>query len=266
MPYDYTKKDIVKSLHKLNISKGDILFSHFNLGFFGIPEGGMTEENLFNIFYEAIFEVIGKNGVLVVPTFTYSFKSNSSDYIFDYDNDATSMGFFPEMIRKHPRSIRTLDPIFSCSLIGNIKKLFPNNIITSTEILGDGSIWDIMLKKKAKLCNFNLSSGFSTFLHYCEKKCNVPYRKNFTFSGITKVNDASHIQHNVTFFARDLSLKYDYDTKEYSKYMIDNGYEKRVKLGRGSIVVTSYHDSYNAFNELYNINPYFFTKQKKELV
>jgi len=261
--YTYNKKDVISALQDVGIKRGDILFSHFNLGFYGIPEGGMTESNIFSIFYEAIFDIIGDDGLLVVPNFTYSFNSLNNNGIFDYENSKSKMGFFPEMIRKQDKSIRTFDPIFSCSLIGNVKKLLPQNII-STELFGIGSIWEYLLKNNAKLCNFNLDVGFSTFLHYCEKVCNVPYRKNLKFSGTSIINERK-IFHSVDYFCRANTSTYKAETREYSEYVKEKKTANYSKVARGELVSMKVNDSLDIFKEMFHYNNYFLTVEKKKI-
>jgi aminoglycoside 3-N-acetyltransferase len=258
----YNKKDIVNALKDVGVKQGDILFSHSNLGFFGLPEGGLNEENIFSIFYDAIFDVIGDDGLLVVPTFTYSFNSLNNKGVFDYENSESKMGFFPEMIRKREDSIRTFDPLFSCSLNGNTEKLFSQNII-STECFGEGSIWELLLKNNAKLCNFNLDVGFSTFLHYCEKVCNVPYRKNIKFSGTSIMRDKT-ISHTVDYFCRENVSIYEAETQEYSDFVKNRKKANYSIVARGEIVTMNIKDSLDIFKEMYDDNPYFFTKEKKK--
>jgi aminoglycoside 3-N-acetyltransferase len=250
----YTKSDIVGALREVGIKKGDIIFSHMNLGFFGIPDGGLTEERLFKFFYEAIFEVLGDEGLLIVPTFTYSFTKGE---IFDPDGTPSKMGLFPEMLRKLKGSVRTLDPIFSVCLHGNIKKLFKNgNVIISTECFGKGSIWDFMLQKKAKICNFNLDAG-STFIHYVEKLFNVPYRYDKDFEGIT-ILQGKEIPHRVTYFVRDLN--YFPNFPKFDRFVREKGYAKMARVGRGSIVSISCQDVYKAFKEMYEKDRYALAK------
>lgn len=250
----YTMKDIIEALKRVGIRRGDIVFSHMNLGFFGIPEGGLTEENLFRLFYEAIFEVLGEEGLLIVPTFTYSFTKGE---IFDPDNSPSKMGLFPERLRKLNGSVRTLDPIFSVCLHGNIRKLFNNgNVIISTECFGKGSIWDFMLQKEAKICNFNLDAG-STFIHYVEKLFEVPYRYDKEFEGVT-VLQGKRIHHKVTYFVR--SLNYLPDFPKFDRFVKEGGYAKITKLGRGSIVCLSCQDVYKAFKEMYEKDRYALAK------
>lgn len=241
----YNQQDIEQSLKDIGIKKGNILFSHMNLGFFGIAEGGMTEDNLFEIFYNAIFNVIGQEGVLIVPTFTYSFTSDEK--YFDVDNTISKMGFFAEKLRKLPNSIRTNEPMFSVAIAGNIKKIFPDRVVVSDECFGKNSIWDIMYKNNAKICNFNFDAG-STYIHYVEKMHNVDYRFDKEFFGVTKVNSIN-IERAVTFFCR--KLEYIPDFTKFDKYVKENNIAKTCKLGRGIVLSISCEDTYNTFTKLY---------------
>jgi len=241
----YNQQDIEQSLINIGIKKGDILFSHMNLGFFGIAEGGMTEENLFNIFYNAIFNVIGKEGILIVPTFTYSFTSEEK--YFDEQTSASKMGFFAERLRKLSSSVRTKEPMFSVAIAGNIKKIFPNKVVVSEECFGKNSIWDIMHKNNAKICNFNFDAG-STYIHYVEKTHNVDYRFDKVFSGKIKEN-SKNIDKTVTFFCR--KLEYFPDFTKFDKYVKENNIAKTHKLGRGIVLSISCGDTYNTFTKLY---------------
>ena len=240
----YNQEDIEQSLAEIGIKKGDILFSHMNLGFFGIPEGGMTENNLFEIFYKAIFNVLGDEGILIVPTFTYSFTSNKK---FDINNSSSQMGFFAEKLRKLPNTIRTIEPMFSVSIAGNIKKIFPNKIEVSNQCFGKDSIWDLMYLNNAKICNFNVDSA-STFIHYVEKMHNVNYRFDKLFTGIIKDNEREYSS-EVLFFCR--KLEYIPDFTKFDKYVRNNLIALSTKLGRGSIVTISCQDVFNTFSVLY---------------
>ncbi len=241
----YNQENIEESLINLGIKRGDILFSHMNLGFFGIPEGGMSKDNLFNLFYNAIFNVIGDDGVLIVPTFTYSFSSKNK--VFNVETTPSKMGFFAEKLRNLSNSVRTNEPMFSVAIVGNIKKIFPNGVNVSNECFGDNSIWDIMYKNNAKICNFNFDAG-STFIHYVEKQHNVDYRYDKLFSGLIKKN-RKEIKSNVKFFCR--KLEYLPEFTKFDKYVKDNNIAKTTKLGRGSIVMITTNDTFDTFSLLY---------------
>ena len=74
MNYHYTYQDLKEAFIAVGLKKGDLVFSHSNIGFFGVPEGKKSDDNAFNTILDALFDVIGEIGTLVVPTFTYSFS------------------------------------------------------------------------------------------------------------------------------------------------------------------------------------------------
>jgi aminoglycoside 3-N-acetyltransferase len=71
--YDYTLEDIARSLREAGICRGDSIFIHSNIGFFGALRDAQSPEEYYLAFKKAIFSVIGSAGTLVVPTFSYSF-------------------------------------------------------------------------------------------------------------------------------------------------------------------------------------------------
>ena len=79
---DYSKKDILIALRNAGIDKSDDILVHSNLGFFGKLDGNKESVDYCQSFAEAIFDIIGEEGTLIVPTFTYSFCWNE---IFDLE-------------------------------------------------------------------------------------------------------------------------------------------------------------------------------------
>ena len=65
---DYSKKDILIALRNAGLVKGDDILVHSNLGFFGKLDGNKESVDYCQAFAEAIFDVIGNEGTLIVPT------------------------------------------------------------------------------------------------------------------------------------------------------------------------------------------------------
>src|SRR5262245_36521779 len=112
--HDYTCNDLKAALDRLPLEKGDVVFCHSNLGFFGRAEGVTDSYGLCEMFFDAIMERIGSNGTLCVPTFTYSF-SKAQPEVFDIANTAApKMGMFAEWVRvEHGKMRRSFDPCYS---------------------------------------------------------------------------------------------------------------------------------------------------------
>ncbi len=251
----FSKKDVERALEDLGVGYGDVIFSHMALWPFGRPQGCSTVLDIFYTFYEAIFNVIGEKGLLIVPTFTYSFCKGE---IFDVENSSSNMGIFPETLRKMDGSLRTFDPIFSVCLHGNIGKIFPSgNYIISTECFGEGSIWDLMLKANAKICNFGLDSA-STFIHYVEKRLEVPYRYDKTFWGYSIFNKVK-ILHSVIYFVRD--LKFEPDFVKFHNIALERKYAQMQKVGRGIISLITCKDTFNVVKEVVEEDTYGLVKR-----
>ena len=70
---EYEYNDIVYALRNVGLEKGDSVFIHSNLGFFGKMKDATVSDDYNNFFKNAIFEIIGENGTLITPTFHFHF-------------------------------------------------------------------------------------------------------------------------------------------------------------------------------------------------
>lgn len=245
----YTKEDIIDSLSKAGVRHGDIIFTHSNLGFFGKIENLRSMEEYCSIFFEAIFEVIGDAGTLVVPTFSYSFFNNE---IFDVDKTPSKMGAFSEYVRLKPSSIRSIDPNFSVSAIGKNAIALTENV--SNYSFGKESFFDRFHQMNGVICNLNFDSG-STFIHFVEKDLGVYYRYDKGFNG-TIVHGGE--EYEATFYHFVYSLDKPEDRANFVKFnqvCLDKGIVQMYKLGRGMISCISAKDTYDIIKEMLVENP-----------
>ncbi|MEW6044790.1 MAG: AAC(3) family N-acetyltransferase [Thermoproteota archaeon] len=245
--HDYSYEDIVKSLRNVGLVKGDKIFIHSNIGFFGRLKDSSTTDDYYKKFKNAIIEVIGNEGTFVVPTFSYSFTKNE---IFDVNNTPGVCGIFSEMVRKDPQAVRSVDPNFSVASIGPDSKFFTENMPRHS--FGLDSFWDRFLRKNGKICNFNFDAG-STFFHYVEKVLAVPYRYDKEFSGTLLLNKTSS---NASW----IHFVFDHDKKnlwpnfeKFDKKARSLGLVKISNLGKGQITCVTARDTFNLIqNELKN--------------
>ena len=83
LDYDYSIKDVSKALEDIEVSKGDHLFIHSNLGYLGKPEGGLNTRNIGDSIYQGIKNVVGDEGTICVPAFPILFVKVSLQFKFD---------------------------------------------------------------------------------------------------------------------------------------------------------------------------------------
>ena len=249
--FDYKKIDIIRALKKVGLKSGDSFFTHSNIGFFGRLENCNCIENLYQAFKEAIFEVIGKTGTLVVPTFSYSYCKKE---IFDKKTTQSTCGILSEMIRLDKDSLRSDDANFSVCSIGKLAKYFTKN--SSEYSFGKNSFWERFISVNGKICNFNFDAG-STFFHYIERTQKVSYRYDKPFYGKSLIEN-KEIDGVFYHYCRDLSLQNTYpDNVKFDKKMKVLGLVKSVNLGKGQIVLVTSRDTFDIIASELKTNPTF---------
>ncbi|GLX77642.1 N-acetyltransferase [Thalassotalea insulae] len=247
--HDYTQQDISNALKNIGISKGDILFSHSNVGFFGIPKGLRSHENIFNTLLDGVFDVIGAEGTLVVPTFTYS---HSNGLPFDVDNTPSTCGFFTEMLRKHPGACRSLDANISVAAIGQKAMELTQNLPQNS--YGEDSFFDRFYKANGIICNFNFDAG-STFIHYVERCLKVPYRYDKTFEGMV-IQQGKIFNKKSIIWVRDLELKNsEANFEKFNSLAVNTLKYKKCNVGRGMIGAISAKDTFELIKQNIKSSP-----------
>jgi len=251
---DYSMEDIVKALQNVGIHYGDNIFIHSNIGFFGRLDGANDSESYYRIFKDAIFEVIGDDGTLVVPTFSYSFCWNE---VFDKEKTPGICGIFSEIVRMDSQSLRSDDANFSIAAIGKNAEYFTKD--APAHSFGDKSFWERFLKCDGKFCNFNYDSA-STFIHYVEKLLDVEYRYDKKFPG-KFISKSKEIDSAFYHFVCDLDKPENGpDFTKFDKCSKELGIAKIADLGRGQIVSISAKDTLELIKNEINKNPGFLIK------
>lgn len=251
--FDFTKEDIRNSLKNVGLVQGDSIFVHSNLGFFGTLDEINSKDDYCQSFKEAIFDVIGSNGTLIVPTFTYSFCNKEN---FDPAKTPSICGMFTEWIRTKTNCIRSEDANYSIAAIGQNAVFFTQD--PPPHSFGENSFWARFLAKNGKFCNFNFDSA-STFSHYVEKSLNVPYRYDKEFNGLVIKNNQSS-KKSFFHFVRELKPEYEPQFEKFNQAAFKQNMVKTSNLGKGQIVCISASDSFNLIkNELIK-DPFFLVK------
>ena len=253
-PADYTTDDLRKALQNLPLAKGDILFGHSNLGFFGRPAEVNGSDALCEMFLDVIMERLGGNGTLIVPTFTYSFPRQQ---IFDPQNTPSGMGMFAEWIRRHPDARRSVDPSYSVAAIGanaeSLTRDSPENSFAKDGFFGR------FLAAEGKILNLNFDAG-STFLHFVERELGCSYRFDKTFEGVIEIGGNKRMAKN-TIYVRYLSSPATepvfeaFDTLARSKKLYVTN-----QLGRCEMGTIAARDCFELLRNTLPVRPWLLTK------
>jgi len=176
----YNKKNIVNSLKKAGLKKGQVIFINTELFKFGNLYEAKNKNHYFKIFFDSIYKIIGKNGTMA--TNTYSFQTLRYNEKFIYEKTKCTSGEFSEYIRKKRGSLRSHHPVFSVTAIGKYKKYLCSN--NSFHNYGHNSPYQRFLELDGKVLNLAMDPCLNPFLHVAEFLAGVP----FYYNKLTKVN------------------------------------------------------------------------------
>ena len=251
--FDYTSKGIVQALKKVGLRKGMDVFIHSNLPFFGKPNFEFNLKNIDNFFLKQIKNIIGKNGNIVVPAFTYSYCNNQ---IYDPKKVNKKMGKFSEVVQLDKNSKRSNDPIFSVSVIGNKANYYTD--FKDNNCFGKKSFWSKFLKNNGYILGLNFGIACTIFHHF-EWLVQAPYRFEKKFTGTTKIKNKKIVTDSI-FFCRDLNNNHSLGNfipieRDSLKHKI----KKISFLGKGYISLSSSKKAFKLFKKKYELNKYYLT-------
>ena len=236
----------------LKIKKGDKIIIHSNTA--GILQFyKKNKEDLCKIFISYLKKYIGRNGVIIIPTYNYQFTKNND---FNIQTTKSEVGYFSNYLIQKNWDKRTLDPVFSHIIFGKISKFYFKNI--NTEAFGKDSIFSSFQKNNFKIFCFCCSPNNITFLHFIENILKVSYRfvKRFTGNLIYKGYKKKIIyKYNVGKKSLDYSIK----EKNIAK-ILNNKEFKRKKFGKFECYLFESNALIKKLSKILEKNEYYLIK------
>ena len=253
----YDRSTFADALRMVGLAPGMVVMSHANVGFFGMPAEGRTPQAVFDTILGAFLDVLGPDGTLVVPTFTYSFARGQ---IFDPEATPSTCGMFSEMLRRHPQAVRSTDPQYSIAAIGRLAVELTRN--PPEDSFGEDCFFARLLQHRGIICNLNFDAG-ATFLHFIEKLLRVPYRYNKEFPGTIRHNGHEQRLRSV-IYVQDLNQPQTIAAFEaFDALAKQAGKVRSTTLGRGTILAMATEDAHQLMAETLPTRPYLMIMAEK---
>lgn len=171
-------------LHNLGIKKGDSVMMHCSYKSLG-------EKLAPNEFFDAFLEILGEEGTLILPAFSYE-TVNYENPFFDIKKTPSCVGFLPEYFRTtYAGTKRSVHATHSCSVIGkNADYLVKNHELDLTPV-GENSPISKLPELNGKILILGSHPDHNTTLHGVEEKGNAPYifDRSSTISYVLKCGD-----------------------------------------------------------------------------
>ena len=219
--------EIENSLRTAGLEKGDICMLHSKLTDIGVPDRSLLRSKQLLPSLISCFEnVLGREGTLVIPSFSYSFCKGE---IFDQQNTPTTVGVLNEYFRKQEGTIRSSHPIFSVCARGPAAK---DIVRVDDDSFGSNSCFGNITRLNGKILTFGTDLRHATYFHYPEQIFGVPYRFIKEFPG-TRIIDGKPESATATFNVRRLNYEIIADTSDSS--IVCRHLRKTEMLGEAQI-------------------------------
>ena len=239
---------LIEILKALGIQEGDTICVHSDLLPFGkykVPKGQYEQA-----YVDALLEVIGDEGTLIMPTFSYSFCKNE---VYNVKDTKSTVGSLTEYFRKLPTVTRTLDPIFSFAVCGKNKEKY---LDIGEECFSRDSMYGKLVDDKAKMVFLGAEKGF-TFNHFMEATMQVPYRFMKRFHGTIVDGEKEYIVYR-DYYVRHLDRPSIPSRTKLKEFLQENEILKTIRIGSATISCAECDKWFAIASEQYKTNPYYF--------
>jgi aminopeptidase-like protein/aminoglycoside N3'-acetyltransferase len=233
-----TKPYLIDEFRALGMAAGDTIFVHSAYSTLSRAPGGV--EGGPQTVIDAILDVVGPEGTLIMPTFNYDFLRGTP---WDIRTTPSQMGALTELVRSDPRAKRMFHAIYSMAAIGrHADELAAHR---SGDCFGETTIFSKFREWNAKILILGLAYSKSiTFLHHCEQAAGVDYRFLKEFKGTAidaqgKPQDVSY-----TMFVRDVERGVVLDFEPIGA-LLDSQVVAIRKIGLGDCRLMKCNDVFN---------------------
>ena len=159
-------------LKTLGINSGDTVMMHSSFKSLG---GGISPAE----FFECLLEVLGEEGTLILPSFSYS-TVNYNNPLFDKQNTPSCVGFLPEFFRTQVSGVkRSLHATHSCCVIGKNADFLIKDHEKDLTPVGKNSPITKLPNLNGKILFLGAHPDHNTAFHGIEEKGNAPYIFDF---------------------------------------------------------------------------------------
>ena len=143
---------------KASASKKDTIFTYQSLRRLGLPDGKQSIDRASAYLQEAITEMLGDQGTLHVPSYTYCIGRHE---VYDVNETPFTVGPFTEFFRTIPAAIRSKDPMPAMSGTGPEAKKYLTNLPQT--VFGNDSVYDRISHSKTWVVMIALDLYFETY-------------------------------------------------------------------------------------------------------
>jgi aminoglycoside 3-N-acetyltransferase len=232
------KSDVICLFKNIGVRQGDTMFIHSD-ALVTIDICGNNFNKKAETLIDAMIEVVGENGTIVFPTFTYSATKGE---VFNLNETKSEVGALSEFFRNRKNVKRSLHPVFSVAAIGSKKELFANSIVD--DCFGEKTCFDLLFKLNAWIFTMGCSFDRITFIHYIDQKLKVDHRYFKSFPAFIDTG-LERISIDLQYYVRDLNRQTTTKLDSLKNQLKNEKHLIEFEIGRSLITGVKAIDFYN---------------------
>lgn len=173
-----TVEQIKKDLRDLGVKKGDIVMLHASLSQIGYVEGGA------DAVLDAVLDVLGEEGTLMVPTFTYSYDLREGAEAFDKTSTPScGNGILADTLWQRKEAFRSDHPAYSVAAVGTQAEEMTGGHPMEQPV-GEGSPLHRLVEKGGYVLLLGVGQDRNTLVHTAECLAgagytHIPYKESW---------------------------------------------------------------------------------------
>ena len=189
IPPTVAAADLVEAIRQVGVGTGDTVYVQVCTEGLADLGNSVPPQQLGELVYTSFREVVGDEGTILAPAFTFSFCRQD---VFDVERTPTVWGRwntctqFPELVRRLPGALRSRDPIFSTAGIGPKAAELLMNL--PHVCLGEDCLHDRLRRVGGQICILGVGLYEAIFRHFVEAVTRVPWRYDKLFTGYVREN------------------------------------------------------------------------------
>ena len=253
---NYTGRDFAEVLEKLGVVPGDTICVQSQL--YSLGKSLLKRDDFMKVIISVLQYVIGTDGTLLMPAFSYSF-CKGEDY--NIQSSPSDVGILTEFFRKMPNVSRTKHPIFSFAVWGKRTKEFLSLPITS---FNENSVYGHMIARNDKLLFLGAPVGY-TFYYIAEEYVKVSHRFYKYFKGNIIDNEEKY-EISVPYYVRRLDRKSTESERKINNYLYENGYQRKINFSKGTITLAETSIVFEELVGKISVNEEFFLRDDENVL
>lgn len=246
-------QSIVSIIDELRLEGNEVVFLSAGLGNFGEVTQTKSVRDYYSRFTSELSYRL-PSGVIIVPTYSYSFSSTFEASHFCPESTHSSLGVYSNWFLRNSSEFRSVDPMVSCAFSSN---KFSHLGVLKNSSYGVGSIFENLLltHHPVKILNFGLGVKWMPFIHYLDYVCDSPYRYKKIFRGTIEQNGEA----SETFWEYHVAARHPNCAgtgEKNGRLGLESGLWRSWTLGKARVHLTDYKDYFEFSLRQTKLNPW----------